>query len=56
LERQNVLLAERAATDGLTGLRHRRHFDEALRSALSFAGRHDLPISLVLLDVDRFKS
>jgi diguanylate cyclase (GGDEF)-like protein len=55
LEQQNALLAERAATDGLTGLGNRRHFDEVLRSALSFARRHE-PLSLVLLDVDHFKS
>jgi diguanylate cyclase (GGDEF)-like protein len=56
LEQQNVRLAERAATDGLTGLNNRRQFDEALRSALSFARRHDHRVSLVLLDVDHFKS
>ena len=43
-------------TDGLTGLFNRRHFDEALRSALSFAGRQGQPMSLILLDVDHFKS
>ncbi|MBV8266280.1 MAG: diguanylate cyclase [Planctomycetaceae bacterium] len=56
LEQQNTLLADRAATDGLTGLNNRRHFDEALRSALSFARRHHQPLSLVLVDVDHFKS
>lgn len=55
LERQNALLAERASTDGLTGLGNRRHFDETLASAYSFAVRHDQPLSLVLLDVDHFK-
>ena len=55
LERQNALLAERASTDGLTGLSNRRHFDETLASAFSFAVRHDQPLSLVLLDVDHFK-
>jgi diguanylate cyclase (GGDEF)-like protein len=56
LEQQNARLAARAVTDGLTGLSNRRHFDEALRTALSFARRHDQPLSLVLLDVDHFKS
>jgi len=37
-------------------LNNRRHFDEALRSALSFARRHHHPLSLVLVDVDHFKS
>lgn len=56
LERQNALLAERAATDGLTGLWNRRHFDEALASSLAYAGRHDQPLSVILIDVDLFKS
>jgi two-component system, cell cycle response regulator len=56
LEQQNLLLNERSITDGLTGLKNRRHFDEALRAALVFAQRHSQPLSLVLLDVDHFKS
>ena len=56
LEQQNATLATRAMTDGLTGLYNRRHFDEALRSALSFARRQEQPLSLILLDVDHFKS
>jgi diguanylate cyclase (GGDEF)-like protein len=56
LERQNALLAERAATDGLTGLSNRRRFDEALTEALSFSSRQGHDVSLVLLDVDRFKA
>jgi diguanylate cyclase (GGDEF)-like protein len=55
LEVRNALLAERAATDGLTGLHNLRQFDESLRAALSFAERHAQPLSLVLLDVDHFK-
>jgi two-component system cell cycle response regulator len=56
LERQNAMLAERAATDALTGLCNRRQFDESLRSALSFAGRHGQMLSLIMLDVDLFKT
>lgn len=55
LERQNQLLAERAATDGLTGLGNRRHFDETLRDALAAAEHHGNPLSLILVDVDHFK-
>src|SRR4051794_36951630 len=55
LEQQNALLAERAAPDGLPGLGNRRHFDEALQTALLSARRHQ-PLSLVLIDVDHFKS
>jgi diguanylate cyclase (GGDEF)-like protein len=56
LEQQNAMLATRAMTDGLTGLYNRRHFDESIRSALSFGRRHDQPVSLVMLDVDHFKA
>jgi diguanylate cyclase (GGDEF)-like protein len=56
LEQRNALLGELAVTDGLTGLTNRRQFDEALRSALAFARRHDRPLSLLLLDVDHFKA
>jgi len=56
LERLNVRLAEMVTTDGLTGVRNRRSFDEVLQSSVSFATRKGLPLSLVMLDVDQFKS
>jgi two-component system chemotaxis response regulator CheY len=56
LERLNVRLAELVTIDGLTGVRNRRSFDEGLQSAVSFAARKGLPLSLVMLDVDQFKS
>jgi len=56
LAMQNTLLAERAATDGLTGLCNRRQFDESFRAALSFAARQAQPLSLAILDVDHFKT
>ena len=48
-------LTELTTTDDLTGLKNRRHFGEALESAFSFAVRQDKALSLVMLDVDRFK-
>jgi len=45
-----------ATTDELTGLFNRRHFFELARAELSRAVRHGLPLSAMLLDVDRFKS
>jgi len=45
-----------ATTDELTGLLNRRHFFELARAELSRAVRHGLPLSAMLLDVDRFKS
>ena len=48
-------LAVLAATDGLTGLANRRAFDEALARAWTDAKRSGGELSLVLIDVDRFK-
>ncbi len=49
-------LAELAATDWLTGVANRRCFADALRSAASFASRHRAPLSVMMLDLDHFKS
>ena len=56
LERQNAKLEELVSTDVLTGLKNRRHFSEVLEASLSAARRGGQPLSLVMLDVDRFKS
>jgi diguanylate cyclase (GGDEF)-like protein/PAS domain S-box-containing protein len=48
-------LAEMATTDGLTGLANRHAFDEALEQEWRRAIRGSQPLSLLLLDVDRFK-
>jgi diguanylate cyclase (GGDEF)-like protein len=48
-------LARMAATDALTGLSNRRAFDEALTREWKRAAREGRPLSLVLIDVDRFK-
>lgn len=45
-----------ATTDSLTGLLNRRAFDEALERELSRSTRERTPISLLLIDVDRFKA
>jgi diguanylate cyclase (GGDEF)-like protein len=47
---------ELALTDPLTGLGNRRHFDERLRAELDKADAGDGELSLVLLDLDGFKS
>jgi two-component system cell cycle response regulator len=52
---QNALLAELSAIDDLTGLKNRRRFREDLELHCSFSARHELPLSLVMLDVDYFK-
>ncbi len=49
-------LTRLAATDGLTGLANRRRFDEVLDEECRRAAREQTPVSLLLLDVDRFKA
>ena len=45
-----------ATTDGLTGLTNRRAFDTALESELARCRRSGEPLSLLMVDVDKFKS
>ncbi len=52
----NVRLAQLAVVDDLTGIANRRRFDESLGTAWRQARRDDKPISLLILDIDFFKS
>jgi diguanylate cyclase (GGDEF)-like protein len=52
----NARLSELLGVDGLTGAKNRCFLQEALTQALSFAHRQGLPLSLAMLDIDRFKS
>jgi diguanylate cyclase (GGDEF)-like protein/putative nucleotidyltransferase with HDIG domain len=45
-----------ATTDPLTGLANHRAFQERLRSELGRANRHERPVAIALIDVDRFKT
>lgn len=56
LEEANSKLLEFSATDALTGLRNRGHFEERFPSACVDAFRHQRPLALLVLDIDRFKS
>ena len=56
LERKNAALHELATTDELTGLKNRRSFFEALELYFALAASQRLPLSLVMLDVDQFKT
>jgi diguanylate cyclase (GGDEF)-like protein len=49
-------LHAQAIIDPLTGCRNRRGFDELLFPEISRARRHGRPLSLLLLDLDHFKS
>ena len=55
LERRNLLLAEIASCDGLTGLKNHRFFRESLEAQFSLARWRGAPLSVVMLDVDQFK-
>jgi diguanylate cyclase (GGDEF)-like protein len=49
-------LATQALTDPLTGLANRRAFDQRLAGETERALRHERSLSLMLVDVDRFKA
>ena len=55
LKASNEQLAQQSATDGLTGLANRRHFDEALKTEWLRAARRYAPLSLLMVDIDHFK-
>jgi len=48
-------LEARVSSDALTGLWNRAHFDQIVEKELDRSRRHKQPLSLILLDVDRFK-
>jgi diguanylate cyclase len=43
-------------SDPLTGLGNRKYFDRALNAAVELAGKQNEPLSLLMLDIDHFKS
>jgi diguanylate cyclase (GGDEF)-like protein len=49
-------LSKEAVIDGLTGVYNRKHFNEKLPIELSRCLRQGLPLSLLMIDVDAFKS
>lgn len=56
LEITQKKLYQLAITDGLTGLYNYRFFNEQLAHEIMRAKRHDLKVSVVMLDIDFFKS
>jgi len=55
LQRTKEELRQLAITDGLTGLYNYRYFKEQLQQELNRAHRHNLNISVVMIDIDHFK-
>ncbi len=56
LAEANTRLAQLAVTDGLTGLYNHRHLHERLTLEIERSARNGLPLSLLMIDVDHFKS
>ena len=56
LRHANEKLSELSRTDALTGIPNRRRFDEALVSEWMRGIRFGNPLSVVMIDIDRFKA
>jgi diguanylate cyclase (GGDEF)-like protein len=56
LEQANLELKRLATSDGLTHVANRRHFDEHLQQEWQRMMREQLPMSLILCDIDFFKA
>lgn len=56
LEEANRALQHQANEDGLTKLFNRRYMDEKLTELIQWHGRHQMPLSVILMDVDHFKA
>jgi diguanylate cyclase (GGDEF)-like protein len=55
LSAANAQLSELSIRDGLTGLYNRRHFDQVFAAELHRAMRSAEPLSLLFMDIDKFK-
>ncbi len=55
LESARSDLQQMVTTDSLTGCRNRRYFDEVIGREVQRHRRYRIPLSLVFVDVDRFK-
>jgi diguanylate cyclase (GGDEF)-like protein len=56
LEQANEKINQLMRADPLTGVANRRALSERMEESLSFARRHEMPLSLVMCDLDHFKS
>ncbi|MBN1653389.1 MAG: diguanylate cyclase [Deltaproteobacteria bacterium] len=55
LEAEIRELSQLSNTDGLTGLVNHRHFQDCLAREVERSRRTGLPLSLIMIDIDRFK-
>lgn len=49
-------LIRKATTDALTGIPNRRYFERRAQEEIAFARRATLPVGMVMVDIDHFKS
>ncbi len=55
VQQQRLQLYELAMTDPLTGLYNRNSLNEFARKLSAAANRHDMALSIILIDIDHFK-
>jgi diguanylate cyclase (GGDEF)-like protein len=55
LEEVNELLSQQVNEDGLTQIANRRFLDQKLTEFISWHGRHELSLTIIMIDVDHFK-
>ena len=48
-------LEERSVTDPLTGVKNRRFYESRIQYEISRACRYDIPLSIIMFDIDHFK-
>lgn len=56
LRERNHELDRLSRIDGLTGVHNRRHLDETIEQLASAARRHQVPLAIVMFDIDHFKA
>ncbi len=56
LEQQNIQLKYLSIHDGLTKVHNRKHIYDLMRKNTNLAKRHDKPLTMILIDLDDFKS
>ena len=55
IKRQADAMRELSLTDGLTGVANRRHLNDRMESEWRRCARANLPLSLIMIDIDHFK-
>lgn len=55
LKEANIHLESLSFQDGLTGIPNRRNFDKFIKANWKNAAREQLPLSLIMMDIDYFK-